>query len=292
MTLNHPARPAGYTVADGGGGAAPCYRCVFPRPPPPESVMSCADGGVLGPVVGVMGVLQALEAIRVITTGASTLSSRWQQGGQQQKQGQGKEQGVKMSAPSIPPPTMLLFSATSSPPFRTIRLRPSRRVDCAVCSSSAHITAKSFADGSMDYVQFCGGRPIGAAPLPAEQRVSAQVLADALKGPDGALLLDVRDETQFELCNLAGSINVPWRDMAGAGNDGEVREKVKRVLGQGDDLKRGKKAFVVCRLGNDSQDAVRRLKQWGFTEDGWDVRDLVGGLKAWTEEVDASFPEY
>lgn len=85
---------------------------------------------------------------------------------------------------------------------------------------------------------------------------------------------------------------MPWRDMAGAGNDGEVREKVKRVLGQGDDLKRGKKAFVVCRLGNDSQDAVRRLKQWGFTEDGWDVRDLVGGLKAWTEEVDASFPEY
>ena len=59
MVLNNPPLPAG----DPKGG--PCYRCIFPKPPPPESVVSCGDGGILGPVVGVMGVLQALEAIRV-----------------------------------------------------------------------------------------------------------------------------------------------------------------------------------------------------------------------------------
>jgi adenylyltransferase and sulfurtransferase len=250
--------------------------------------MSCADGGVLGPVVGVMGVLQALEAIRVIVTGTEGATSQRRQWFGLNANSE-SEQQIKAQAP-----TMLLFSATSSPPFRTIRLRPSRRVNCAACSASASITAESLAEGSMDYVQFCGGGPSGPEPLPVEQRVSAQIMADTLKAPDGPVVLDVRDETQFELCNLVGSVNVPWLDMAGAGKDDEkVKDRVRRALQQGDELKGDKRAFVVCRLGNDSQDAVRKLKQWGFgVNEGWDVKDLVGGLKAWKQEVDSNFPEY
>jgi adenylyltransferase/sulfurtransferase len=66
IVLNSPPLPAG----DASGG--PCYRCVFPKPPPAESVVSCGDGGILGPVVGTMGVLQALEAVKLITAGKLT----------------------------------------------------------------------------------------------------------------------------------------------------------------------------------------------------------------------------
>ncbi|KAK7970663.1 Urmylation protein [Apiospora saccharicola] len=63
IVLNNPPAPRG---SQGGG---PCYRCVFPKPPPPDGVLSCGEGGILGPVVGVMGVLQALEAIKLVAAG-------------------------------------------------------------------------------------------------------------------------------------------------------------------------------------------------------------------------------
>ncbi len=100
MTLNSPPKVSG----DSAGG--PCYRCIFPKPPPAESVISCGDGGILGPVVGVMGVLQALEAIKLLTSG--------------------RNQAVKVasSLPHSPErsetPSLLLFSAYGAPSFRRI----------------------------------------------------------------------------------------------------------------------------------------------------------------------------
>jgi adenylyltransferase/sulfurtransferase len=121
MVLNNPPLPPGVS----GGG--PCYRCVFPKPPPPESVVSCGDGGILGPVVGVMGVLQALEAIKVIT-----------------------QQPSPGTAPE--PPSLLIFSTYSQPMFRSIRLR-SRKPKCAACSSQATISAEALQNGSLDSTQ-------------------------------------------------------------------------------------------------------------------------------------------
>jgi adenylyltransferase/sulfurtransferase len=221
-----------------------------------------------------MGVLQALEAVRVIVRLA----------------------GTAVGEAAAQRPSMLLFSAGKEVQFRTVRLRPTRRSDCKVCSSQASITAESLESGSMDYVRFCG--VAGPSLLPPELRVSVKTLADVRKEDSGTVVLDVRDKTQFELCALEHSVNVPWDEIAAAGgHGGEVKAMIKRALQDSKTTALGKKgrmkAFVVCRLGNDSQDAVRTFRDWGMgVDDGWDMRDVIGGLKAWREEVDANFPDY
>ena len=98
---------------------SPCYRCIFPIPPPPETVTNCSDGGVLGVVPGLLGCLQALEALKILA-------------------GLGTSYAQKM----------LLVDALSGS-FRTIKLRP-RRKDCPMCGDDPSIK------GLIDYVQFCG----------------------------------------------------------------------------------------------------------------------------------------
>ncbi|KAK8206536.1 hypothetical protein M8818_004369 [Zalaria obscura] len=263
IVLNNPPRRPGDT--DGG----PCYRCVFPKPPPAESVVSCGEGGILGPVVGAMGVLQALEAIKLIARGdhLSTVSDDTPMADSTD----GEVPSPK--APTASPPTMLLFSAYSSPQFRSIRMR-SRRPNCAACSAQATITPESLTSGSLDYVAFCGvTNPVTL--LGQEERITPSDFANlALASPD-AVLIDVRDTTQFELCNLPGSINIPW-------------SKFPDVVKQ-EAVPLGKDVFVVCKLGNDSQMAVKVLQEAGSTGR---VRDIKGGFRAWKAEVDPSWPEY
>jgi adenylyltransferase/sulfurtransferase len=147
MVLNNPPLPPG----DTSGG--PCYRCVFPKPPPPESVVSCGDGGILGPVVGVMGVLQALEAIKVLT--------------------------LRSAAAPADPPSLLLFSAYSNPMFRSIRLR-TRKAKCAACSAHATVTPEALQSGSLDYVQFCGSAPDGS-PVTRGTHLRAKLCATTVR---------------------------------------------------------------------------------------------------------------
>jgi adenylyltransferase/sulfurtransferase len=254
IVLNNPPLPPGSTL---GGG--PCYRCVFPKPPPADSVLSCGEGGILGPVVGLMGVLQALEAIKVLTA---------------------KPVEDYSNPPSEPPkPTLLMFSGYSAPPFRSVRLR-SRRADCAVCSALGTITAHSLTSGSLDYVAFCGAvSPINV--LPPAARVSA---ADFARLPrDGSnTLIDVRDETQFAMCALRGSVNVPWT--------GSKETWVEAAMLR-DEVRSGTQAcYVVCRMGNDSQLAAKALMENQLAPMG--VKHIEGGFRAWREEVDAGWPEY
>ncbi|KAF3041711.1 Urmylation protein [Didymella heteroderae] len=277
MVLNNPPLLAG----DATGG--PCYRCIFPKPPPPESVVSCGDGGILGPVVGIMGVLQALEAIKVLTQKPNTTTQ----------------------AP-IEPPSLLLFSAYSSPMFRSIRLR-TRKPKCAACSSQATITPEALQSGSFDYVQFCGSiSPTDA--LSPQERISAENYAKLRSGVNpftgtvsnrnNHILVDTRECVQFELCHIDGSRNVPFsivsttRANASNGNfdsmDTEEPLWVQDLRNQPD-----KPIFVVCRLGNDSQMAVRKMKELGLDNGGKRyIGDIRGGLRAWKEKVDSEFPEY
>ncbi|QDS70616.1 hypothetical protein FKW77_000504 [Venturia effusa] len=273
MLLNCPPRPAG----DPGGG--PCYRCVFPKPPPPETVTSCGDGGILGPVVGIMGLLQALETIKVVIADCST----------------------SLAEGALSAPSLLLFSAYSSPQFRSIRLRP-RKMACAACSSQATITADALTSGSMDYVQFCGlATPINI--LGPDERISALDYAESRKVTSlmgkQHQLIDVREKVQYDLCHLFGSVNIPfsqlsqlpssWEDIM---KDEEAR-KVLKLLKSSFPRFEGDPVYVVCRLGNDSQVAVKKLKDLGLDNGGktW-VGDISGGLRAWREQVDGSFPKY
>ncbi len=271
MVLNDPPRPPG----DLGGG--PCYRCVFPKPPPAESVLSCGEGGILGPVVGVMGVLQALEAIKLIVANPKVGESRSEN------------------------PSLLLFSAFSSTQFRTVRLRP-RRAKCAACSANPAVTRDSIASGSLDYVQFCGiSSPINI--LSERERISAQ---DYNKRHQGVatdhILVDVREEVQFNLASLSGSINIPFSQIqSGTVTESDrwatlIQSSQQRAMGSDGMpslLPPDASIYVVCRFGNDSQLAVRRMKESGLDDEGKRfIGDIKGGLKAWREEVDKQWPDY
>ncbi|KAH7390822.1 hypothetical protein DE146DRAFT_618511 [Phaeosphaeria sp. MPI-PUGE-AT-0046c] len=283
MVLNNPPLPPG----DSDGG--PCYRCVFPKPPPAESVVTCGDGGIMGPVVGVMGVLQALEAIKLLTQQPSSLTST-----------------------PVDSPSLLIFSAYSQPMFRSVRLR-SRKPKCAACSSHASISAEAIQSGSLDYVQFCGSvGPVNA--LSTKERISPENFAKLRSGvnpftgkvssKDSHILVDVREPVQFELGVIDGSINVPFSvvsatprpkvDMlshvaAGTDHDMEVYENDwVSALRQTE-----KPIFVVCRRGNDSQLTVQKMKELGLDQTGKRfIGDIRGGLEAWRKSVDSDFPDY
>jgi adenylyltransferase/sulfurtransferase len=283
MVLNYPSRPAG----DPGGG--PCYRCVFPKPPPPESVTTCGEGGILGPVVGIMGLLQALETIKVITAGGTTgdLNS--------------SAISTSFAESSLSSPSLTLFSAYSAPQFRSIKLR-TRKPTCAACSSLAVITADALTSGSLDYVQFCGlANPINI--LNPDERISAQGYAETRKSTSlmgkQHQLIDVREKVQYDLCHLFGSVNIPFSQLSQLPNSWDAvtknpeATKVLQLLKSSLPRFEGDPVYVVCRLGNDSQIAVKKLKGLGLDNGGktW-VGDIKGGLRAWREEVDGSFPEY
>ncbi|KAL2810096.1 hypothetical protein BJX63DRAFT_329866 [Aspergillus granulosus] len=264
MVLNNPPRPLG----DKTGG--PCYRCVFPRPPPANSITSCADGGILGPVVGTMGVLQALEAIKVLT------------------------RDTEVDEPT--PPSLLIFSAYSSPQFRTIKLR-SRRPNCAVCSAEASVTLESVKSGSMDYVFFCGTAGLEDALSPDERITPLEYRDNHSTGTDKHII-DVREKVQFDICSLDNSINIPISQIlastsSASPKEGDAPKPLPSWLPSEITADSNHPIYVVCRQGNDSQTAVRKLKALGLDRGGERlIVDIKGGFRSWREQVDPGWPDY
>lgn len=260
IVLNNPPLPPG---SQNGG---PCYRCIYPKPPPPESVLSCGEGGILGPVVGVMGVLQALEAVKVLVA---------------------KAPPAAVDGPARP--SLLTFAAWESNPFNSYRMR-GRRKDCAVCSTEASIGAQSLSSGSLDYVAFCG-TAVALDVLPPEGRIGAGAFAELVglrdeggwKGKKYADVVDVRDETQFGICALEGSTNVPWT--------GDAESWYLKAREASRAVSEGEGCYVVCRLGNDSQLATKVLRDkaadWASN-----LKHIEGGFEAWRREVDPEWPDY
>uniref|UniRef100_A0A8D8MF05 Adenylyltransferase and sulfurtransferase MOCS3 homolog n=1 Tax=Culex pipiens TaxID=7175 RepID=A0A8D8MF05_CULPI len=232
--------------------SGPCYRCLFPNPPPPETVTNCGDGGVLGAITGVIGALQALETIKIILGNDGVLSGR-----------------------------LLLFDGHQSS-FRNLKLR-GKKADCVVCSDNATLTKL------IDYEQFCSMKATDKdshlALLTPEERITVQEYKRIVDSKQRHVLVDVRGANQFEICQLPCSVNVPIEDIL------KNRRGVTDILGssESDDEVA---VFVVCRRGNDSQLAVRHLAPL-FKERGLPTpRDIVGGLHAWTRNVDKEFPIY
>ncbi|KAF9086289.1 Molybdenum cofactor synthesis protein 3, partial [Mortierella sp. AM989] len=229
----------------------PCYRCLFPIPPPSETVTNCSDGGVLGVgkyilMPGIIGCLQALEAIKIATG---------------------------MNAQD--PPTMTLFSANSPNMFRTIKLRK-RKDNCVVCGDNPTITKL------IDYVRFCGSSATDKTPdmflIPFQERITCEGYKKIRQDNIPHLLLDVREEVQFDICSLPCSLNIPLKDLAGK------IDKVKERLESHPD----QPVYVMCRRGNDSQPAVLLLQEQLVT--AGEIRDIVGGLEKWADRIDPDFP--
>lgn len=158
----------------------PCYRCLFPTPPPPGTVTNCGDGGVLGAITGVIGALQALESIKIILGNDGVLSGR-----------------------------LLLFDGHQSA-FRNLKLR-GKKADCAVCSENASLTKL------IDYEQFCSMKATDKdshlSLLKPHERITAQEYKSLLDRNIPHHLIDVRGANQFEICQLPSSINVPIEDI-------------------------------------------------------------------------------
>lgn len=212
-----------------------------------------------------MGVLQALEAIKLIASGKLTSDGN-----------EGKKDA-----------SMLLFSSNSSTPFRSVKLR-SRRPNCFACSKEAGLTSESLRSGSLDYVLFCGlTTPVNI--LVPEERIEPKKYEEFQEKGTAHLLVDVREQVQFDICNIEGSVNVPFSSFQGSRATNVEGEKPSWIP---ETLPADAPIYLICRLGNDSQVVARKLKENGLNENGRYIGDIKGGLKAWKEQVDGSWPEY
>ena len=170
-------------------GKGACYRCIWPKPPPPESVMTCGEGGILGPVVGVMGVLMATEAIKVIT-------------GDKQGTGDVVVDGEQMQTGRT---NMLLYSAFSNTTFRNLKLR-GKKNGCIACDTEKReISLEELGDGRLDYVAFCGVRVEDR--VQEEEKVDVRKYAEVQKQGEAHILIDVRPAVEWGMCNLQGSLS-------------------------------------------------------------------------------------
>ena len=152
----------------------PCYRCLYPEPPPPGMVPSCAEGGVLGILPGLVGVIQATETIKLILGLGETLAGR------------------------------LLMIDARSMRFRELKLR--KNPECPVCG--AHPTVTKL----IDYNQFCGvsQNEKGAAVTMADMTV--EELKRRLDSGDDLFVLDVREPHEYQICNIGGHL-IPLNDL-------------------------------------------------------------------------------
>lgn len=309
--------------------APPCYRCVFPRPPPPDAVVSCGEGGVLGPAVGVMGVLQALEAVKIIVAGLTTNHPprRGEEGGGGYDHYDHDEQTAATARNRTTPtsqqqPTLLLFSGATrtigAPTFRSVRMRARRR-DCFACGegAGARLTLEGLRSGGcVDYVAFCGrvgGGAAGGGLLGDGERISAREFGRLVNGSGDAgpsrVLLDVREKELFDVASIDGAVNVPFsliqRSAAGRqkkqADGGQASTGARGGEISGDEkvlpewmppgLPADAPIYVVCRVGNDSQVVARQLIDAGLGRDGerW-IGDIRGGMRAWRDDVDETLP--
>lgn len=150
----------------------PCYRCLFPRPPDPGAVPSCAEAGVLGALPGLLGTLQAVETIKLLLGLGDVLIGR------------------------------LLHVDTLRMRFTTIRLK--RDPDCAVCGPRPRIVEP------IDYDQFCGGGAAPATePGDLALEVEARELAQWLRSDRPPLLIDVREPGEAAIASIAGARLIP-----------------------------------------------------------------------------------
>ncbi|CAN8099666.1 unnamed protein product [Discula destructiva] len=319
IVLNTPPTPQGSSTPT----APPCYRCVFPKPPPPEAVVSCGEGGILGPVVGVMGVLQALEALKILAAGRhvprTTFSSSSSSSSCPSSSSSSSSPSSSSSSPETddPQPTLLLFSAgAGAPTFRTVKMRR-RRQDCFACGATggaANLTLDTLRSGSLDYLAFCGGMSAPIKVLDKTQRISANDVRERLDDDAGNnnnnnnnkkppfLLLDVREKELFDIAHIDGAVNVPYSRIQSSAARRSAAEKEKTAVDGGggglpewmpEGLLLGEETevVVVCRVGNDSQMVARLLLDLGLGRDGerW-IGDIEGGMRDWRNWVDPTLP--
>jgi molybdopterin/thiamine biosynthesis adenylyltransferase/rhodanese-related sulfurtransferase len=256
--LGNPMRP---------GEKGPCYRCMYPEPPDPGSVPSCAEGGVLGVLPGIIGTLQANEVIKLI---------------------------LGFGTPAIG--KLTTFNAADLE-FKSFKLR--HDPTCPVCGNNPTITAP------IDYEQFCGvpamdpkslaetaaeadaakGAPVpdptlNQKGLPPDYQfdpaweITPRDVKSMLDRKDDFVFIDCRLPNEYQITNIDGAKLIPLQHLAARFNE----------------LKDAKQSKIVvhCRSGGRSLQFAKVLRQQGFA----DVKSMAGGILLWNRDVNPGGPQY
>lgn len=214
----------------------PCYRCLFPEPPPPGSVPACGEVGVFGVLPGTIGSIQATEVIKLAL---------------------GREDGLVGR--------LLLYDALDMS-FQNILLR--KNPACRVCGEKPDITRL------IDYEAFCGvsAREQAANTAGEGRDISPREVAERLRRGEPVEFIDVRDPIEQQVSALPGARSIP----------------LEQILHRSRELEPEKEYILFCRTGARSARAVRLLAEAGFQR----VKNLVGGINAWAEQVDTEMRRY
>ena len=231
----------------------PCYRCLFRDPPPPDLVPNCAEAGVLGVLPGIVGSIQANEALKWLAGIGKPLAGR-----------------------------LLLIDALRME-FRSLDIAPDP--ECVVCGPQPSVTEL------IDYERFCGetgGEAATGGEGGAEDGAGTEDTGDTMEDVDIDVhelkrridagerfqLIDVREDYEWAICNLeaAGARLVPLATLPQAVENLDASEPL----------------IIHCRSGPRGDRAVEYLRAVGFDN----AVNLAGGILAWAEEIDPAMPQY
>src|SRR5260221_1058798 len=212
----------------------PCYRCLYPEPPPPGMVPSCAEGGVLGVVPGIIGCIQATEILKLAMGKGTSLGGR-----------------------------LVLFNALDMK-FRELKLR--RDPACPICGDQP--TIKEL----IDYEMFCAIVP-ETEPMANPDEVTVQEMKKALDNPNlGIKIIDVREPDEFEIAHITGVPQIP----------------LSQIEQRFTELDPNAQYYIHCKSGVRSMKALQFLRGQGFKY----LKNVKGGILAWSEEIDSNVPRY
>ncbi len=211
----------------------PCYRCLYPEPPPPGLVPSCAEGGVLGILPGVVGLIQATEVVKIILGIGETLKGR-----------------------------LMLYDALNMK-FRELKLRRN-----PACPSGKCTVVKEL----IDYKEFCGIPEPVSTPIQTSGDLEPTDVKLMIDSGEDFILVDVREPHEYQIASISKATLIPL---------GQLPNRLSELP---------KDADIVChcKSGVRSAKAVDLLKQNGYVR----VRNMKGGILAWSDKVDPSVPKY
>jgi adenylyltransferase/sulfurtransferase len=211
----------------------PCYRCLYPEPPPPGLVPSCAEGGVLGILPGTVGTIQATETIKLLLGIGKPLVGR-----------------------------LLLYDALE---MRTREMKLRKDPNCPVCGENPTVTEL------IDYQMFCGINP-QTERGETDRDISPKELKARLDSGERVVLVDVREQGEWDLVRLPGAKHIP----------------VNNVTERAGELSTADEIVLYCKTGVRSARALNTLRQLGFRK----LWNLSGGITGWAQEIDRSMPRY
>jgi len=211
----------------------PCYRCLYPSPPPPGLVPSCAEGGVLGVLPGIIGCLQANEALKLILGIGNLMKGRF-----------------------------MLFDALE---MEFTELKIKKDPNCVVCGENPTITEL------IDYQQFCG-IPKADDKKDDFDEITVSELKKILDKDNHPVVIDVREPFELDIAQIDGTVHIPMKEIQDHLSEFNIEDEI----------------IVHCKSGGRSAKICKLLIENKFTN----VKNVKGGILAWSKEIDSSIPQY